>query len=568
MVVGHGLVGHRFVAELARNAADLQPERLSITVLGAEPYEPYNRILLSEVLAGRADLGGITLPTAPQGVRVLAGHSVASLDRVRRIVVDHLGFEHPYDTLVLATGAAPRVPPLAGLPDRCDPDDLPPGVRALRTVDDCRELLALAGRSPRPADPPRVVVLGGGLLGLEAARALAGRGARVAVVHSGSHVLDRQLDAERGAVLAASLGDLGVTVVRGVRAAGLRRGADGTLVGVELSDGRRLACDALLLTAGVAPRIELAATAGLPCEQGILVGPDLRSPADPRIAAIGDCSQTAEGGCPGLLAPGWQQAERLARAIRSAASTPAPRRAAGTTFGREPDFCPDASAERAPFGAGGQEVEPKEVVRLKAADLDVVAFGRFPDEATPEESTPVDPDELTAWNEAPPANDAAPSTRPRVLSLHDPAGRRSLRLLVRDGRLAAGILVGAGALGADLVVAYERDSPLPLDPADLLVPMTGRRGGGLGAVSTPANIPGSATICRCNGVSKAALVEAFEAGERTMPALSAATRAGTGCGGCKDACQGILAWLLEADPAQPTAPAVGGRLLTTETPSA
>ncbi|WP_068428881.1 FAD-dependent oxidoreductase [Piscicoccus intestinalis] len=532
VVIGHGMVGHRFVAELARGAEQSarsgRPIDVEVSVLGAEPYEPYNRLMLSEVLAGRADLGGLTLPAAPAGMRVFAGRPAVELNRESRVVVDDLGSEHPYDTVVLATGAAPRVPRLAGLPADSDPDDLPPGVRALRTVDDCRELLALASGRGREGGAPRVVVLGGGLLGLEAARALVGRGARVAVVHSGAHVLDRQLDADAGSVLLRSLRDLGVHVVRSARAAGLRRDDDGRLVGLDLADGRHLRCDAVLLTAGVAPRVRLAVDAGLPCERGVLVGDDLRSFADPAVAAIGDCAQTPAG-CPGLLAPGWDQAAALAA------------RLVGDLAG--------GSAEAASVAASVAEEEPaapEEVVRLKAADLDVVTFGRLPRAADPAVAGEC-VDDLAGWD----ATDsecrcASEPAGPRVLALVDGQGRRSLRIAVHRGRLVGGELVGAGSLGADLVVAYERDLPLPLDPANLLV----NGSASLPTAASPANIPGSATICRCNGVSKSAIVDAFQAGERTMPQLSATTRAATGCGSCKDACTGILEWLEKSDPQQ------------------
>lgn len=528
VVIGHGMVGHRFVAELARGAEQSarsgRPIDVEVSVLGAEPYEPYNRLMLSEVLAGRADLGGLTLPAAPAGMRVFARRPAVEVNRESRVVVDDLGDEHPYDTVVLATGAAPHVPRLAGLPADSDPDDLPPGVRALRTVDDCRELLALASGRGCDGGAPRVVVLGGGLLGIEAARALVGRGARVAVVHSGAHVMDRQLEADAGSALLTSLRDLGVHVVRSARAAGLSRDDDGRLVGLDLADGRQLRCDAVLLTAGVAPRVRLAVDAGLPCERGVLVGDDLRSPADPAVAAIGDCAQTPAG-CPGLLAPGWDQAAALAaRLVGGLADGPAE----------------VASASE------DESAAPKEVVRLKAADLDVVTFGRIPRAAAPAAGDGVD--DLAGWDATESeCRCASEPAGPRVLALFDGQGRRSLRIAVHRGRLVGGELVGAGSLGADLVVAYERDLPLPVDPANLLV----NGSASLPTAASPANIPGSATICRCNGVSKSAIVDAFQAGERTMPQLSGATRAATGCGSCKDACTGILEWLEKSDPQQP-----------------
>lgn len=601
VVLGHGMVGHRFVAEVMRRSG-AAPVPIDVTVLGAEPYEPYNRLLLSEVLAGRADVASLTLPQAPAGVRVLTRRAALRLERQHRVVLDDTGERHPYDTVVCALGAAPRVPRLRGLPRDVGPDGLPAGVQALRTVDDARALLARVACRRPDGHPPRVVVLGGGLLGLEAARALLGRGARVAIVHSGGHVLDRQLSAQPGAVLGARLRDLGVTIVRDARAAGLRRDDHGALVGLDLADGRQLPCDTLLLTAGVAPRVDLAAAAGLSVDSGILVDAALRSPDDPDVAAIGDCAQT-DAGCPGLLAPGWDQAAALAeqlvaRLTREAAAGPPAETSAGPSIVTPTDT--RSRTDSCTYSCTGRDPgrDPKEVVRLKAADLDVVTFGRMPRgescattdcdagaAATPT-SCAMDPaDDLAGWAEPQDASAATDErgrcarhdpTGTRVITLHDPTGRRSLHLAVRGDRplggdrllggarlpggdrqrgdrLLGGILVGAGALAADLVSAYERETPLPLDPAQLLV-----AGGGsaLPTRTSPANIPGAATICRCNGVTKSAIITAFEAGERTLPHLAEATRATTGCGSCTSACRGILAWLEQADPQQadPQAP--------------
>ncbi|HKG49619.1 MAG TPA: FAD-dependent oxidoreductase, partial [Actinomycetales bacterium] len=300
VVVGGGMVGTRFVDELldADTAA-----RFDVTVLGAEDYEPYNRVLLSDVLAGRADLASLQLPVRQDPrVRVRRGSEVTAVDRAGRRVTTSDGIRYAYDVLVLATGARAHVPDLPGLTG-----ERPAGVHVLRSVDDCRELVAAT------VNGRRAVVVGGGLLGLEAAAGLLRRGLAVTLVHHRDHLLDRQLEPRAGAVLAAAAGDLGLDLVLGTRPAGVTtRG--GRVTGVRLDDDRRLEADVVLLACGTRPETDLAAAAGLPTDRGILVGTDLRSPADGRVAALGDCAQPPEGGS-GLVAQGWEQARLLARSL-------------------------------------------------------------------------------------------------------------------------------------------------------------------------------------------------------------------------------------------------------------
>jgi assimilatory nitrate reductase electron transfer subunit len=303
VVVGNGMVGARFAEEAAR--LDPAGERVHVTVVGAEHHPAYNRVLLSGVVAGDYTPEQIRLPVpATPGVTVRTGTTATALDTERRTVTLDDGRALPYDELVLATGARASFPPVTGV---AGPDGAPgEGVTALRDLDDCQRLLALA----RPGAP--VVVLGGGVLGLEAARGLAGRGMRVSVVESSPWIMRRQIDQPAARILAERYAALGVAVHSWRVAA---RWIPGT--GLELDDGRVLPGDALVVTAGVRGNTELAKDAGIEVEHGVIVD-DRLSTSDARVHAIGDCAQHPGGGA-GLIQPGWEQAAVLAKRLTGAA---------------------------------------------------------------------------------------------------------------------------------------------------------------------------------------------------------------------------------------------------------
>jgi assimilatory nitrate reductase electron transfer subunit len=492
VVVGHGMVGARFADELHARDRD---NRFDVTVLGAEEYEPYNRVLLSEVVAGKIDVASLSLPrTLHTGTRVLPGRECVALDRVERVVVDAGGERHPYDVAVLATGARARIPDLRGF----GPDGgLPAGVHALRTLDDAREIVA-ATVNARVA-----VVAGAGVLGLEVACGLARRGLDVTVVHGGDHLMDRQLDAAAAGTVVGTLATLGV----GVRVAARTQDAlvrDGRVRGVRLEGGEVLACELLVLTAGTVAETRIARLAGLDVGRGIVVGPDLATPADPRVFAIGDCAQPPEGAT-GLIAQGWDQARRLASRLSGGSD--------GTGAGITP------------LRAGGTDV-----VRVKAAGLDVVTMG------------------------------VSGSHREEVVGarsvlLSDPDGGRHLEVVVADGRVIGATCIGAGAVAADLTAAYTHATLAPSDPAQMLV----RPVAGIAVpAASPTLMPDRTTVCRCNGVTKGEVVECWRHGADSVEEVARATRATTGCGGCTDVVCGLLDWLATTDPDRERAAVSGG----------
>ncbi|MEV0000933.1 FAD-dependent oxidoreductase [Micromonospora sp. NPDC050980] len=478
VVVGYGMAGARLVAELHARGGDRR-----ITVLGAEPHRAYNRIMLATLLAGKVDEADVELVEAVgPGVDVRTGTPVVAIDRAAREVRTGDGGTHGYDHLVLATGSRAVVPPLPGL------DPLPDRVVPFRTLADCRRILA-AARGAR-----RALVLGGGLLGLEAARGLATRGLDVTVVHPLGHLMDRQLDPVAGTVLAGTLAGLGVRVRLGVPATGVTVDACG--VRLRLADGEPLAADLLVLCCGVRPDTALAAAAGLTVDRGVVVDDRMRT-SDPRISAIGDCAQH-DGTLTGLVAPAWAQARVVADVLT----------------GADPLV----------------RYRPRPVVtRLKAAGIDLAAMGDVTG-AGDVTGTPVAVEELT---------------------FADPARGTYARLRIRDERLTGAILLGDNPAVGAVVQLFDRGAPVPADRRSLLL------GRAFGVAPpepavTPALMPDAATVCRCNDVTKGALVACWRTGARTVAALSAATRAGTGCGGCRDAVAGIAGWLAGVDP--PTDP--------------
>lgn len=504
VVVGAGMAAARLAEELRVGEPD--PERLSVTVLGAEPEEPYNRIMLSHAVAARPVaapdapaaappvVAPAAAPAAPAAVApapvsrlkpvgwwerhhitVRTSTPVAAIDRACREVELADGERIGYDHLVLVTGAAPRIPPVDGI--RGPGGGLAPGAFTLRDAAGQRELTAHLAAHPGP-----VAVVGAGFIGLEIACALAGAGHDVVVVHPRDRPMNGCLDAGAGAVLVRALAALGVRVLTGVRATRW----DG--VTLTLDDGE-VRCRTVVLTAGSAPRTDLARDAGLEVGHGVVVDDELTT-SDPAISAIGDCAQH-RGVVSGLVAPAWDQAVVLAARLS----------------GADP---------RARYLGGA------EVTRLKAHGLDVVALGSLAADVygsrCPDTGAPIE-----------------------VTTLSEPARGRYARVDVAGGRVVGAALVGHPEPVGTLTQLFENALPVPDDVVSVVL---GRAEAV--AAQTPSTMPAAAVVCRCNGVSKGDLVAAWADGARDNDALAQRTRAGTGCGGCSSAVEGICGWLQEA----------------------
>ena len=290
VVVGNGMAGMRTVEELLALDAGMY----DITVFGAEPRTNYNRILLSPVLAGEKTADQIVLHPrswyADHGITLHAGDPVLAIDRQRRIVRSRSGLEVRYDRLLLATGSQPFIVPMPGAALA--------GVVGFRDLDDVEQMLVAARRGGH------AVVIGGGLLGLEAANGLQRRGMTVTVVHLAAGLLNQQLDGAASLLLKAALEGRGLRILLGAQTAAIL-GAD-KVQGIRFADGAELAADLVVMAAGVRPNVALARAAGLHVERAIVVDDTLQS-FDPRVYAVGECVQHRKATF-GLVAPIWDQA--------------------------------------------------------------------------------------------------------------------------------------------------------------------------------------------------------------------------------------------------------------------
>ncbi|MET7425160.1 nitrite reductase large subunit NirB [Dactylosporangium sp. NPDC005555] len=398
VVIGNGMAGARAVEEILERGGG---EQFGITMFGEEPYGNYNRIMLSNVLSGAQDEDGIFLNSLPwytgNGIDLRAGVKVERIDRFAKVVLDDQGTELRYDKLVIATGSRPFIPPIANMhhPKR----GYHQGVFTFRTIDDTRGMIRYA------RDHERAVVIGGGLLGLEAARGLQAHGVAVTLVHAAGHLMNAQLDAQGGAILKAGVERLGIGVELAARTDAIE--GKERVQGVRLADGRVIPCDMVVVAAGIRPNTALAEISGLTVERGIVVDDQLRCLDEPDIYAVGECVQH-RGETYGLVAPLWEQARVLADHVT----------------GRN---------EKAAYHGS------RTATKLKVAGVDVAAMGI---------TTPADGDEFVVFAEP---------------------GRGVYKsVIIRAGRLVGATLLGDVAKVGFLMQAFDRGLPLPEDRVRLL----------------------------------------------------------------------------------------------------
>jgi len=468
VVVGNGMVGHKLLELLVERGATAEWDLVTFC---EEPRLAYDRVGLSSWFAGTsAEELSLVAPgfLDTVGLTVHVGDAVAAIDRAAGEVVSVKGRRVGYDALVLATGSSPFVPPVAGAAS--------PGCFVYRTLEDLAAIRAWAEGQGRGQACRRGAVIGGGLLGLEAANALRTLGLETHVVEFAPRLMPVQVDEGGGAVLRQRVEDLGVEVHTSMRTDAVLTGADGAVHGLRFSapaPGETapadLDVDIVVFSAGIRPRDELARAAGLAVgERGGVVVDEACRTDDPAIFAIGECAHVA-GRTWGLVGPGYEMARVVADRV---------------------------------LGGDGTFTGADLSTKLKLLGIDVASFGD--------------------------ALGAAPGSR--SLTVTDPVSGVYKRLVVDEAdppRVLGGILVGDASLYPSLVQMARGDMPAPRRLDQLLVPADGAGAGlGVGALT------GAATICSCNNVTKDAICTAVAQGCTDAGAVKDCTRAGTGCGGC------------------------------------
>jgi nitrite reductase (NADH) large subunit len=462
VVIGNGMAGARTVEEiLARGGADL----FQITMFGDEPYGNYNRIMLSHVLSGESEEAEIFLNSLAwyeeNDITLHAGVRIERIDRFAKVVIADDGSVTPYDDLIIATGSRSFLPQMDNMyrPD----GGLLPGVFAFRTLDDTRAMINHADH----ADHIKAVVIGGGLLGLEAARGLQRFGLAVDVVHAGGHLMNAQVGPQAGLIIQRSVEKLGIGVHTAARTSALM-GQD-KVSGVKLRGAGEIACDLVVIAAGIRPNVDVALTSGFTVERAVVVDDHLRTVEDDSVWAVGECVQH-RGEVYGLVAPLWEQAKVLADQI-----TGTDRRAA--------------------------YLGSRTSTKLKVAGVDVASMGVQGPER--------DDDEHVVFTE--------------------PKRGVYKSVVIRDDKVIGATLVGDTKKVAFLTQAFDRGMPLPEERVALLFDI-----GGPAEEVGVEEMAEETQVCNCNGVSKGALVATVASGVKTVTGVMDATRAGKGCGSCKE----------------------------------
>jgi nitrite reductase (NADH) large subunit len=470
VLVGHGMVGQRFLEALAERGLTATHR---VVVLCEEPRPAYDRVRLTSYFSGTTpdelsmtDMEFIRV----HGIELHIGNPAGAIDRTARTVTARSGLTVPYDTLVLATGSYPFVPPVPGKDAE--------GCFVYRTIED---LLAIEEYAKSRAATGAVV--GGGLLGLEAAGALKGLGLATHIVEFAPRLMPLQVDEGGGTALLRTIEDMGLSVHTGTGTQEIVAGEDGAVTAMKLSDGSELATDMVVFSAGVRPRDQLARDCGLTVGErgGITVDEQCRTISDPRVFAIGECALAADGRVYGLVAPGYEMAETAAATI---------------------------AADEAAFT--GADLSTK----LKLLGVDVASFG-----------------------------DAHGATVDCLDVVYADARSGTYKKLVigRDGELLGGVLVGdADAYGT--LQALTGSVP-PIAPEQLVLPA----GAGAPAQLGPSALPDDAVICSCHNVTKGTIRAAVaEHTCTTVPEVKKCTKAGTGCGSCVKLIDRLVASGLEA----------------------
>ncbi len=472
VMVGNGMAGVRTLEELLKIAPDLY----DITVFGAEPHPNYNRILLSPVLAGEQTIEEIILNPldwyADNNITLHLGKKVAQIDRIKRRVIAEDGTEADYDRLLIATGSSPFILPVPG-------KDLD-GVIAYRDIADTNTMIDAATKYQH------AVVIGGGLLGLEAANGLMLRGMQVTVVHLGDWLMERQLDDQAGDLLRKSLQARGLKFMLGAQTQALIGGKDGRVMAVQFKDGKEIPADLVVMAAGIRPNTALAEQAGIHCNRGIVVSDTMQTVTDPRIYSVGECA-AHRGIAYGLVAPLFEQGK----------------------------VCATHLAE---FGIGryqGSQTSTK----LKVTGIDLFSAGDFMGGEGSEE-----------------------------ILMSDPFAGVYKKLVIKDDKLVGACLYGDTVDGS-WYFKLLREGRKIADIRDKLMFGESNIGDvGHQGHNKAAAMADSDEVCGCNGVNKGTICKAIkEKGLFTLEEVRKHTKASASCGSCTGLVEQLLMFTAGGD---------------------
>jgi nitrite reductase (NADH) large subunit len=472
VMVGNGMAGVRTLEELLKIAPDLY----EITIFSAEPHPNYNRILLSPVLAGEQTLDEIVLNPLDwyheHGITLHLGKKVAKVDRVKRLVIAEDGTTAEYDRLLIATGSNPFILPVPG-------KDLP-GVIAYRDIADTEAMIEASAKYKH------AVVIGGGLLGLEAANGLKQRGMDVTVVHIMPWLMERQLDDTAAKLLQASLEQRGLRFEIGAQTEALLAGDDGRVAKVRFKDGREIPAELVVMSAGIRPNTTLAESMGLHCNRGIVVNDTLQTVTDPRIYAVGECA-AHRGIAYGLVAPLFEQGKVCANHL-------------------------------AQFGIGrysGSQTSTK----LKVTGIDLFSAGDFMGGKDCEE-----------------------------IVLSDPIGGVYKKLVIKDDKLVGACLYGDTVDGS-WYFKLLRDGRKVADIRDRLMFGESNIGDvGHEGHNKAAAMADTDEVCGCNGVNKGTICKAIkDKGLFTLDEVRKHTKASASCGSCTGLVEQLLMFTAGGD---------------------
>jgi len=467
VMIGNGMAGMKAIEEILES----NPDMFDITVFGAERYPNYNRILLSSVLAGDMSTEDIILNEeqwyADNGITLCMGKRIREIQRGYKKVIAEDGIEVKYDNLIIATGSDPFIIPIPGVDKE--------GIISFRDIDDCKTMIEAAKQYKK------VAVIGGGLLGLEAAKGLINLGMDVTVIHDQSTLMNMQLDQIAGDLLRNSLEEQGMKF----RLSTLTTAILGKerVTGLLFADGTSLECDLLVMAVGIRPNKELAENADLYCSRGIIVNDHMQTITDASVYAVGECAEH-RGVTYGLVAPLFEQARILAYQI--------------TGQGLK--------------SYGGSVVSAK----LKVSGVDVFSAGDF--QGSPEAD---------------------------VIEYLDRAGGTYKKLVLEDNKIAGAVMFGDTADGPNFFRMLQDGKDISGQRSSLLFGSSVLGDSGHSGIDQISAMAPDTIVCGCNGVTKQTITDAIvKEGCTTRKEVTAATCAAGSCGGCGGLVEQLLASVL------------------------